>query len=123
MTNIILNHTFASYKSQPMVIKFEKEYLEELYTEGKAKNKKYRFQPQVVKNYRQTIDRLRPATRVEDLFPIRSLNYEKLSGNKKGLESVRVNDQYRIEFRTSVEGEDPNTITICSIVELSNHYK
>lgn len=106
-----------------MVIEFEKEYLEELYIEGKSKSKKYRFQPSVVKQYKQAIDKLRPALRIEDLFVIRSLNYEKLSGNKKDLESVRVNDQYRIEFRTTVEGEEPNTITICSIVELSNHYK
>jgi proteic killer suppression protein len=50
------------------------------------------------------------------------LNYEKLSGDKKGLESVRVNDKYRIEFISSIEGEEPDTITICEIVELSNHY-
>jgi proteic killer suppression protein len=110
-------------KNQGMVIEFEKAYLAELYTDGKSKNKKYRFQPTVIKQYKQAIDKLRPAQRIEDLFPIRSLNYEKLSGTKKGLESIRVNDQYRIEFRTSVEGEEPNTITICSIVELSNHYK
>ena len=42
--------------------------------------------------------------------------------NKKGLESVRVNDKYRIEFISSIEGEEPDTITICEIVELSNHY-
>lgn len=106
-----------------MVIEFEKEYLEEMYAEGKTKNKKHRFQPSVIKQYKQAIDKLRPANRIEDLFPIRSLNYEKLSGNKQGLESIRVNNQYRIEFRTSLEGEEPNTITICSIVELSNHYK
>ena len=106
-----------------MVIEFEKEYLEEMYVEGKTKNKKHRFQPSVIKQYKQAIDKLRPANRIEDLFPIRSLNYEKLSGNKQGLESIRVNNQYRIEFRTSLEGEEPNTITICSIVELSNHYK
>jgi len=32
-----------------MEIKFEKEYLSELYYEGKCREKKYRFQPQVVK--------------------------------------------------------------------------
>lgn len=106
-----------------MVIEFEKEYLAELYTEGKSKNKKYRFQPTVIKQYKRAIDKLKTANRVEDLFPFISLNYEKLSGTKKGLESILVNDQYRIEFRTSVEGEEPNTITICSIIELSNHYK
>ncbi|MCT4613917.1 MAG: type II toxin-antitoxin system RelE/ParE family toxin [Marinifilaceae bacterium] len=106
-----------------MKIVFENDYLEQLYTDGKAKGKKYRYPEGVVKKYKQTIDKLRVANRVEDLFPFKSLNYEKLIGDKKGLESVRVNQQYRVEFRSSVEGEEPNTVTICSIVELSNHYK
>lgn len=105
-----------------MKIIFEEEYLEELYLEGKAKNKKYRFQNTLIKKYKQTIDKLRVAKKIEDLFPIKSLNYEKLIGNKKGLESVRVDQKYRIEFKTVIEGEEPYTITICSIIELSNHY-
>lgn len=106
-----------------MIIKFEKEYLEELYTSGKSKNKKHTFQKSVIKKYVETINKLRPINRIEELFPLHSLNYERLTGKKKHLESVKVNDQYRIEFRTSIEGEVPNCITICSIVELSNHYK
>jgi len=106
-----------------MKIIFEEEYLEELYSEGKAKNKKHRFQNTVIKKYKQTIDNLRVAKKIEDLFPIKSLNYEKLIGNKKGLESVRIDQKYRIEFKTVIEGEEPDTITICSIIELSNHYK
>ena len=106
-----------------MKIEFEKEYLKQLYEDGKAKNKKYRFQKVVIKKYKITIDKLRVAQRIEDLFPIRSLNYEKLKGDKKGIESVRVDSKYRIEFRTSITGEEPDCITICSIIELSNHYK
>lgn len=105
-----------------MEIEFTKDYLKELYEEGKSSNKKYRFQKDVIKRYKSTIDKLRVANKIEDLYPIKSLNYEKLSGNKKGLESVRVNDKYRIEFISLIEGEEPNTITICEIVELSNHY-
>ncbi|WP_179348614.1 type II toxin-antitoxin system RelE/ParE family toxin [Winogradskyella pacifica] len=106
-----------------MEIIFEKDYLKELYESGKAKNKKHRFQPAVVKKYIQTIDKLRAAKYTEELYPIRSLNYEKLIGDKNGLESVRVDKKYRIEFISSVEGEEPDTLTICSIIELSNHYK
>ncbi|WP_299051811.1 type II toxin-antitoxin system RelE/ParE family toxin [uncultured Polaribacter sp.] len=106
-----------------MEIIFEKDYLKELYENGKAKNKKHRFQPAVVKKYIQTIDKLRAAKYTEELYPIRSLNYEKLIGDKNGLESVRVDKKYRIEFISSVEGEEPDTLTICSIIELSNHYK
>jgi proteic killer suppression protein len=106
-----------------MRIVFEKDYLEQLYTEGKAKGKKYRYPKGVILKYKQTIDKLRISDRIEDLFLISSLNYEKLIGDKKGLESVRVNQQYRIEFKSSVDNENSNAITICSIVELSNHYK
>lgn len=106
-----------------MLIEFEKDYLRELYEVGKTKNKKYRFQKEIVKKYVLTIDKLKAAKRIEDLFLLRSLNYEKLSGDKKGIESIRVNDQYRIEFRSRKEGEEPNYITICAIIELSNHYK
>jgi proteic killer suppression protein len=104
-------------------IKFEKEYLRELYEIGKTSNKKYRFQQSVVKQFKNTIDKLRNANSIEDLFPFKSLNYEKLIGDKVGLESVRVNQQYRIEFYREIKGEEPSIITICSIVELSNHYK
>lgn len=105
-----------------MEIIFTEDYLKELYEEGKAKNKKHRFQKDVIKKYKQTIDKLRVAKNIEDLYPIKSLNYEKLIGDKKGIESVRVDKKYRIEFISSVEGEEPNTITICSIIDLSNHY-
>ncbi|MCF8254140.1 MAG: type II toxin-antitoxin system RelE/ParE family toxin [Bacteroidia bacterium] len=105
-----------------MEIKFTKAYLEELYAFGKSNSKKYRFQKDIIKRYKNTIDKLRVANKIEDLYPIKSLNYEKLSGDKQGLESVRVNDKYRIEFSSSIEGEEPYTITICEIVELSNHY-
>ncbi|MBE7635070.1 type II toxin-antitoxin system RelE/ParE family toxin [Tenacibaculum finnmarkense genomovar finnmarkense] len=106
-----------------MEINFEKDYLKELYEEGKAKNKKYRFQKVIIRKYKNSIDKLRVAEKIEDLFFLKSLNYEKLKGDKKGLESIRVDQKYRIEFISSVEGEEPNCITICSIVELSNHYK
>ncbi len=105
-----------------MEIIFTNDYLRELYEEGKSSSKKHRFQKEIVKRYISTIDKLRVANRIEDLYPIKSLNYEKLIGNKKGLESVRVNEKYRLEFISSSVGEEPNTITICEIVDLSNHY-
>lgn len=41
-----------------MEIKFEKEYLEDLYLKGKTFDKKHRFQPQIIAKYRKTIDLL-----------------------------------------------------------------
>lgn len=106
-----------------MEIIFEKDYLKELYEDGKARSKKHRFQAAVVVKYIQTIDTLKAAKNTEELYPMKSLNYEKLIGDKKGLESVRVNNKYRIVFISSLASKGPDTLTICSIVELSNHYK
>ena len=102
-----------------MDITFEKDYLRELFYDGVASDKQHRYQPQIVRKYVQVVNILDSVDKPTDLFRYRSLRYEKLVGNKAGLESVRVNDQYRIEFKTSAMGE----ITICNIEELSNHYK
>ena len=106
-----------------MRVEFEKEYLRELYETGKTTNKKHRFQPQVVAGYLKCVRTLQRATRIEDLFLIKSLNYEKLKGNKKGLSSVRVNDQYRLEFREIANPNNIFEIEICSSIEITNHYK
>jgi proteic killer suppression protein len=50
------------------------------------------------------------------------LNYEALVGDKKGRESVAVNKKNRLEF-SSRKAEGETTITICRLLELSNHYK
>lgn len=105
-----------------MKIIFDKKYLEELYLEGRTSDKKHRFQPQVIAKYRKTIDLLESLSVIEDLFRFHSLNYETLSGDKAGLESVRVNNQYRIEFKTTKVVSDI-VVTVCNILELSNHYK
>lgn len=102
-----------------MEITFEKDYLRELYYDGVARDKQHRYQPYIVKKYIRVVNILDSVDKAVDLFRYRALHYEKLVGDKSGLESVRVNDQYRIEFKTTAEGG----ITICNITELSNHYK
>lgn len=104
-----------------MKIIFEKEYLEELYISGKTKSKKYRFQPEIVRKYIETVDKLRAANRIEDLLVIRSLHYEKLVGDRKGLESVRITLQYRLEFISSLS--EVESISICSLLDISKHYE
>lgn len=105
-----------------MDIRFDKEYLRELYVKGKSSDKKHRFQPQIVARYQLRIKTLEKASRIEELFPIKSLNYEVLKGDKAGISSIRVNDQYRIEF-TVTDQSTELLVTICNILELSNHYK
>ena len=104
-----------------MVVAFEKEYLRDLYEAGKS-DKKHRFQPDIVKRYKRGIDYLKQARNIEELFLLPSLHYEVLKGDKAGVSSIRVNDQYRIEF-TVEQVSEPTVVTICNIIELSNHYK
>lgn len=105
-----------------MKIEFSETYLQDLYKKGKTKNKKHRFQPQVINKYIQKIDILRNAKSTEDLYPFKSLNYEVLT-NTNGRQSIRVDGKYRIEFYTRTEGKEPEIITICDIVDLSTHYQ
>ena len=104
-----------------MIVTFDKDYLRELYEHGKTNDKKHLFQPDIVKRYQQRIKTLESAPRIETLFQIKSLNYEVLGGDKAGRSSIRVNNKYRIEFSVSYQGEP--VVTVCNIVELSNHYK
>ena len=105
-----------------MEIVFEKEYLSDLYYDGKTADKNYRFQPDIINRYKLRIETLEDAESVEDLYQINSLRYEVLKGDKKGISSIRVNDQYRIEFTTN-KVESETIVTVCNILELSNHYK
>ena len=105
-----------------MVVTFNEDYLEKLYTNGETGIKKLRFQPQIVRGYQKAVKYLIQAKRKEDLFPFKSLHFEALHGDKEGRFSVKANDQYRVEFTLTETNEEP-VVTICNIIELSNHYK
>lgn len=104
-----------------MIVAFNKDYLRELYETGKN-DKKHRFQPDIVKRYKDRINTLKNKDSIEALYNMKSLHYEVLKGDKAGISSIRVNDQYRIEFTVSEE-ETETVVYICNILELSNHYK
>lgn len=105
-----------------MVVTFDKEYLKELYEFGKTDDKKHRFQPNIIRRYKRCIDIMIYVSDAIALCKYNGLNFEKLSGDKKELYSIRVNKQYRIEF-TVEEMQGEVVTTICNIIELSNHYK
>jgi proteic killer suppression protein len=105
-----------------MEVRFSKDYLKEMYQTGKSTDKKHRFQPGIIRKYIRVIDLMIDQTDTSTLIKFNSLNYEKLKGDKSGLSSVRVNDQYRIEFEEIIT-ENQTIAEICNIIELSNHYK
>lgn len=104
-----------------MIVIFEKTYLKELYENGKTSDKKHRFQPSIVNRYKDRVSLLKKVVSKEELFPIKSLHFEALHGDKEGIFSIKVNNQYRVEFSLEENLEQP-ILTICNIVELSNHY-
>ena len=105
-----------------MIVTFGETYLQELYSVGKTKDKKHRFQPQIISKYIKVINLMKQQDSVLGLTKYGSLHYEKLHGDKDGISSVRVNDQYRIEFMEATEA-GKQIATICNVTELSNHYK
>jgi proteic killer suppression protein len=104
-----------------MIVTFEKEYLEELYSKGTSRDKKHRYQPEIVRKYKFCINALKTAPSVEQLYKAKALNYEMLKGDKAGISSIRVNVRYRIEFTVKHNASEP-ILTVCNILELSNHY-
>lgn len=104
-----------------MEVRFDEQYLKDLYEKGDG-GKKYRFQPQIVKRYIRVVDLMTESSNVAALLPYNSLNYEKLHGDKEGLSSLRVNDQYRLEFEEIMDGSNA-IASIVNLTELSNHYK
>ena len=106
-----------------MELRFSKPYLSDLY-EGNKKNfaKEYKSNPQLVKQFVKTINKLRGITHIEQLYQLKSLNYEKKSGDLKGISAVYVNKQYRILFTEIASSEDKPIIDILQIEDLSKHY-
>lgn len=78
-----------------MVVTFDKMYLRELYESGKTKDKRHRFQPDIAHRYKRCIDIMINVPDIVSLCKYGGLNLENLSGNKKGLCSIRVNNQYK----------------------------
>ena len=106
-----------------MRIDFTKEYLSDLY-EGKVrKYNKYKSNPQLVKQYIKTINKLKGITKIEQLYQIKSLNYEKKVGNLAGISAVWVNTQYRILCREIATDSENRVIDLLEIEEFSKHYK
>lgn len=103
-----------------MEIVFKTRLLLELYENKKVTEKEFRSNAPLVKQYIKTVNTLKAAARVEQLFQLKSLNYERLSGDRKGRCSVRINAQYRLLFE---EISTDNIITVLGLEEISKHYE
>ena len=105
-----------------MNIYTEDEALIELLEVGCTNDKRYKRLPKdVIKGYIKAYNHLKTATRIEDLFRIGSLHYERLKGDLKDFESVRCTGRWRLIFKSSTI-DSSLIITDIELIEISNHY-
>lgn len=105
-----------------MNISFEDNALEELYVSGKTKDHKYsKLNPDIVRKYVKVVNYLRATRRIEDLFLIASLHYEKKKGDLHGVDAVWINRQYRLLFHSSPD--ETGIIVNALLLEISKHYE
>ena len=71
----------------------------------------------VIKAARRKLIQLEAAKDERDLRNLKGLHYKKLSGEREGQRSIRINDQYRIVFTIS-ENERPPVATILEIDDI-----
>lgn len=105
-----------------MIIEFEDNALKELYLTGSTNDKNYKRLPKdIIKRYVKDVNYLRGARRVEDLFLIKSLHYEKKVGDLQDFEAVWINSQYRLLFKSSPN--EQGIITYLFLAKISKHYE
>ena len=73
---------------------------------------------QVVQLARRRIRFLRQALYERDLYGTASLRYEKLTGDRQGQRSIRLNDQWRMILEIDKDCQPLEVV----ILEISNHY-
>lgn len=86
-----------------MKLTFRSDALRRLYIEQDFRGA---FHPQIVRVYRMRIQYLIRARDERDIRAMKSLRYEKLSGNRKHQRSIRINDQMRIVMELTGSGDD-----------------
>ena len=99
----------------------EDDYLEYLFVHGKSKGKP-RFSHDIERIFIKRVLQISSAQNVNDLRAIKSLHFEKLSGNMDGKYSIRVNNGFRIILRIEKEVDNVRIEIVC-IEEMNNHYK
>ena len=68
----------------------------------------------VIKSVRRKLNVMRAATDDRTLRNWKSLHYEKLSGDREGQRSIRINDRYRMTFVLDNEAT-PKKITVLAV--------
>lgn len=96
-----------------MRFEFKDKALLLLYTEEKNA---HRYPPGVVEAFFDVMAIIASATSEADIRAFKGLHFEKLSGNRKGQGSLRLNDQYRLIVQVEKD-EQSKVLWIIEIVD------
>ncbi len=73
---------------------------------------------EVVRAYRKRMQQIRAFRDERDFLTVRSLNFEKLKGNREGQHSIRLNLQWRLIFE--IRGDHP--CKVIGIIEIVDYH-
>ena len=106
-----------------MNITSEDEALLELFENGKTSDKKYKRLPiAAIKGYVKAVNKMRAATRIEDIMRDHGLRYERLHGDRKDQESVRCNDVWRLIFPSNPQLSPSMSFLRVHVLSLLNYH-
>ncbi len=94
-----------------MRYQFKSQKLEALYTQEKGAHK---YPAEVIDAFFDVMAVISAAKDQRDLYAIKSLHFEKLSGDRKGEYSMRLNKQWRLTLRIE-QDEQGNYLLILEI--------
>lgn len=97
-----------------MNVDFEDDELRRLYEDPDLRLAK--FHPDLIKAYRRKMQLIVGAGSELDLRAMKSLHLEKLKGDRKGQQSIKLNDQWRLIFRIEAS-DDGKVVLIVEIVD------
>lgn len=103
-----------------MRVIIEDEYLASLFANGRSSGEP-KFNIEVERGFIKRVLQISNAAGNNDLKNIKSLHFEKLSGNLESKYSIRINIGFRIVFRIEKDGNTTRLEIIC-VEELNNHY-
>lgn len=106
-----------------MEISFNNQELADLFEGIKPKRKEWKSNAQMVKQFVNTVVKLRSVEKVEELMQFGGLHYKKLTDDPNGMCAVRINQQYRLHFKEVENDLDPPQVVLFEIEKITNHYQ
>jgi len=74
--------------------------------------------PQIVRKFRKTMNHLRQAVVMTDLYSMKSYHLEKLRKDRKGQHSIKLNDQFRLVLQFVDRGNQQ----VIRVIEIEDYH-